>query len=119
MLRKAVFVTILALSALAIVPPDAQAACNITVQCPSSCSLSLTCPNQSQISCVNQPVPPSVSCAGNVCSSGQYGTTLIYAYAQCDSNRVYCYPYACSQGADWIQCNNSGPVQCSGGGIDQ
>lgn len=119
MLRKAVFFIVLALGVLVIGSPDAQAACSATVYCQSSCSLSLDCPGGGQISCVNIPLQPQVSCSGNSCSSGQYSLNgVIYDYVQCDGNRVTCYPYVCSQGSNWIQCNNSGPITCSGGGND-
>lgn len=118
MLRRAVFFTLLAFGALA-VPPDAQASCYVKLYCPSSCSLSLTCPGGSQISCTNQPVPYSVECHGATsCATGQQGTNPVQAFVQCDGSRVYCYPYACSQGSNWIQCNNQGPVVCGGGQDD-
>lgn len=118
MLRRAVFFTLLILVSLVAMPPDARASCSVTQYCPSSCSLSLTCPNTGQqISCTNVPTPYSVTCNGvSSCSTGQQGSTYIQKYVQCDGSRVYCYPYACSQGYDWIQCNNPGPVTCSGGG---
>ena len=113
MLRRAAFFTLLILGVLAIVPPQAQAGCNASTYCPSSCFLSLTCSNGCEIACTNQPSPWMVSCTGSsTCSVGQE----TYDFVECDGNRTYCYPYVCSQGRDWLQCNNNEVTYCPGPG---
>lgn len=106
MLRRSLVFAAVIIGSLAFLPPPAEGDCHATAYCTSSCTLELTCPNGCPLYCANNPSPLFVTCSGsNKCIDGG-------DHVECDGNSQYCAPYMCSQGSNWVQCNNSGPIYC-------